>query len=58
VGVGAVQEVFPGMKARGCSRCVVVTTGYLTRGARELVRRVRCKLVDRDALARWVVRAK
>jgi HJR/Mrr/RecB family endonuclease len=46
------------MKARGCSRCVVVTTGYFTRPPKELARRVRCKLVDRDTLARRVVRAK
>jgi restriction endonuclease Mrr len=51
VGLKAVQEVFAGMTFYNCDSCVVITTSHFTSGARELARKVGCKLVEGEQIS-------
>jgi len=50
----AVREVFAGMYHYGCNECMVMTNSSFTTAATVLAQSTRCRLVDRDELARWV----
>jgi restriction system protein len=53
VGLRAVQEAYTGMAQHHCTESMVVTNNRFTSQAIRLAKVNRCKLVDRDELARW-----
>ena len=50
VSIGAVQEVYTGMRCHGCNGCVVITNSRFTAAAIEVASRVGCAMVDEDSL--------
>ena len=55
VSLKAVQEAVAGKDYYGCSAAMVVTNNYFTQSARALARSAGCKLINRDALADWIL---
>jgi restriction system protein len=51
----AVSDAVAGMDHYGCNAAMVVTNSWFSDGAKELAWSTGCVLVDRDALAVWII---
>jgi restriction system protein len=51
----AVSDAVAGMHHYRCDSAMVITNSYFTEGAVKLAKSTGCTLIDRDALARWIV---
>ncbi|NLF73912.1 MAG: restriction endonuclease [Candidatus Anammoximicrobium sp.] len=54
VGNDAVQQVYAGMKYYNCGECAVITNNRFSSAARDLAKRVKCILIDRDGVENFV----
>jgi restriction system protein len=52
----AISDAVAGMPHYQCNRAMVITNNYFTPGAVTLARSTGCLLVDRDTLAKWIVK--
>jgi hypothetical protein len=55
VSIGAVQEVYTGMRCHGCNGCAVITNSRFTAAAIEVACTVGCAMVDEDLLPSLVL---
>ncbi len=51
----AVSDAVAGMQHYRCNKAMVITNNYFTPGAVTLARSTNCILINRDALAQWIV---
>lgn len=51
----AVSDAVAGKEYYGCNGAMVVTNNYFTKGAITLAQSTKCELVNRDALAKWIL---
>jgi len=54
----AVSDAVAGKEHYGCETALVVTNSYFTEGAVALADSTDCRLVDREELAQWMLRAR
>ncbi len=54
----AISDAVAGMPHYSCNKAMVITNNHFTRGAVTLARSTSCILIDRIALARWIIEFK
>lgn len=58
VNIKAIQEVATGKEFYKCNEAMIITNNYFTKNAKELAKKLNIKLIDKDELAKIIIKAK